>query len=204
MPFEIRFGTTDDTDILAELIRAAGEGIFEQLFEGIVPGLRAEQVLRFAVVDSTGPFSHANALVMEEEGRVVGTVLGYPAEDYALPPVAQTLVPSRRIKPLAELLASRLSGSFYINTVAVIPEARGRGVARMLVETMIEVAGQKGFSVVSLHAWRDSPAPQRLYAGLGFTEVEQISVPQTKYLTHADPIILMRTDVSEAHRGMAR
>lgn len=204
MPVDIRFGTADDTGVLSELILDAGEGIFEQLFHGVVPGLTAAHVVRLAVADAQGALSHANALVAEEDDVLLGAVVGYPAEDYGLSPVAKTLVPSRRIAPLAELLASKLPGSFYINTVAVVPEARGKGLARMLVETAIEVAAQRGFSDVTLHAWVDNATAQRLYGGLGFAEVERIAVPQTKYLSHAAPIALMRTTVEIARARMAQ
>lgn len=199
-----RFGTADDIDALAALVLEAGEGIFEQLFEGVMPGLHAGQVVRLAVADTGSALSHTNAVVAEEAGRLLGAVLGYPAAEYGLSPVAKALVPSRRVAPLAELLESRLPGSFYINTVAVMPEARGKGLARMLVETAIEVAAQKGFDEISLHAWIDNAAAQRLYAGLGFAEIARIDVPQTRHLAHAAPIVLMRTTVEAARAGMAR
>lgn len=203
MTLRIRFGAADDSSALADFIIQAGNGIFEQLFGGLVPGVGVKDILRLAVSDPDSCFNFSNAIVVETEGEVVGTLLGYAAERYGLPPVAETLVPRKRREPLERLLQSRAPGSYYINTVAVAPSAQGLGIGRLLVETSVGVAEQEGFASLSLHAWQDNDAAVALYRSLGFRVVEEIPVPQTKRLLHSAPVALMVASVADAKAAMA-
>ena len=54
-------------------------------------------------------------------------------------------------------------------TLAVAPEARGRGVARALLERLISEAAARGLGALSLSVEPDNPA-RRLYESLGFVE----------------------------------
>jgi GNAT superfamily N-acetyltransferase len=51
------------------------------------------------------------------------------------------------------------------------PEARRRGVAKRLLETMIEWCRAEGFNAVSLHA---SPAGRALYETVGFQQTNEM------------------------------
>ena len=65
---------------------------------------------------------------------------------------------------------SRATGVISLG-MAILPEARGRGGGRALVEAIIEYARAAGAHKVDLEVWTDNARAIRLYAGMGF-EVE--------------------------------
>lgn len=196
MTLDIRFATSEDTAAVADFVLTAGAGIFEQLFEGLLPGMTARDVLRIAVADDGSPLNFSNAILVEEQGRALGCALCYPAEDYGLPPVVRSMLPGKRLKPLKALFDSRLDGTFYLNTMVVSEDARGRGLARLLLETVVGVAEETGATALSLHAWTDNEPAMRLYAAFGFEVVAEIPIEPTKHLHHAGPMALMRAPLS--------
>ncbi len=196
MTLDIRFGTSADTAAIADFILMAGSGIFEQLFEGLLPGMTARDVLRVAVADDGSPLNYSNAILVEEGDDVLGCALCYPAEDYGLPLVVRSIIPGKRLKPLSDLFNSRLDGTFYLNTLVVSEEARGRGIARLLLETVAGVAEESGADTLSLHAWIDNAPAMQLYQSFGFEQVAEISVLPTKFLHHAGPMALMCAPLS--------
>ena len=192
MLIDIRFGTADDTAAIADFILDAGGGIFEQLFEGVLPRVSARDLLGMAITDDASPLSYRNAVLAESEGRCCGMVMCYPAAEYGLPSVARAIVPRRRFAPVREILESRVDDSYYINTLAVDRAAQGQGLARLLLETASELADAEGFSLLSLHAWTDNDRAVRLYENLGFDTVRQIAVEPAPHLRYHGPMALMR------------
>ena len=87
MLIDIRFGTADDTAEIAEFILDAGGGIFEQLFEGVLPKVTARDLLGMAITDEDSPLSYRNAVLAEADGQSCGMVMCYPAAEYGLPSV---------------------------------------------------------------------------------------------------------------------
>ncbi|HEY6829431.1 MAG TPA: GNAT family N-acetyltransferase, partial [Gemmatimonadaceae bacterium] len=57
--------------------------------------------------------------------------------------------------------------------VAVAPEARGRGIARALVEECIRRARVQGAKEVGLHTSRSMRAAMAMYADLGFVRAPE-------------------------------
>ena len=94
-------------------------------------------------------------IVAEDDGRLVGSAMLYPAETDAY-----------------GALASR-AGAPEIRLVAVAPEARGRGIAKALVEECIRRARAQGASEVGLHTSRSMRAAMAMYANLGFTRAPE-------------------------------
>jgi N6-L-threonylcarbamoyladenine synthase len=71
----------------------------------------------------------------------------------------------------AGLLAPRGSGDGDIQTIAVAPSARRRGLGRMLVLALVEVARDRGARQVFLEVRADNPDARALYDSLGFEEI---------------------------------
>ena len=61
-------------------------------------------------------------------------------------------------------------GGGEIKRMYVRPEHRGRGIGKVLLETILEVARARGYAFVVLDTRPDMTAAQRLYASLGFEE----------------------------------
>jgi ribosomal protein S18 acetylase RimI-like enzyme len=113
--------------------------------------------------------SYQNALVIEEEGEVVGVALlydGAKARDLDLP---------------LERAAARTSGNsdysiptepevseFYLDTVSISPLYQGRGYGRKLIEAACERARELGHLRIALLVEVDNAAAKRLYERLEF------------------------------------
>jgi ribosomal protein S18 acetylase RimI-like enzyme len=116
-------------------------------------------------------YSYRNALVGEVDGVAAGAVVGY---DGALL--------QRLRKPLLDMIAERIgkvpfiedetsAGEFYVDSLAVLPQFRGRGVGRSLLSAMRDNAFAAGFSHVGLLVDFENPSAEALYNSLGFKRV---------------------------------
>jgi ribosomal-protein-alanine acetyltransferase len=73
----------------------------------------------------------------------------------------------------AGLRADHRGGDGDIQTVAVAPEHRGRGLGRMLVEALLVEARQRLVSSVFLEVRADNHPARGLYQSLGFYEIDR-------------------------------
>ena len=105
-----------------------------------------EQAVHASLADDTG----VTRIVAELDGMIVGSAALY-APDFAA----------------YGTLASPTSWP-EVRLVAVAPTARGKGIARALVEECIRRARLAGASVLGLHTSRSMRAAVRLYARMGF------------------------------------
>ena len=84
----------------------------------------------------------------------------------AFPPDAPT-----QIDAYAGLQAPRGATEGDIQTIAVTEEARGHGLGRTLVQTLLTEARKRGAREVFLEVRADNPGAQRVYSRLGFEEL---------------------------------
>jgi len=201
MTLNVRVGAATDHDTVIDYLILAGAGIYEQMFEGSYPGLRLRDVLRIGVCDDSSPYYVENAvLVCDDEAPddiPCGCLIAFPESDYGLPQIVKTIFSKRRLAPLEALFASRVVGSFYVNTLAVREDMGGRGIARLLLDVASEMALDGGYNSLSLHVWGDNEPAMRLYSKYGFEPVEEVIVPLTKRLKHSAPMILLRAPLTQ-------
>ena len=111
--------------------------------------------LRQALQDALASDAPAERIVAEDAGHIVGSAMLYPpATDAYGALVAASAAPEIRL-------------------VAVAPEARGRGIARALVEECIRRARGQGAKEVGLHTSRSMSAAMAMYADLGFVRAPE-------------------------------
>lgn len=87
-------------------------------------------------------YSYENTYVAEVDGKIVGAMCGYDGADYQRfkQPIVDLLGNDSGFAQLKETEA----GEFYLDSVGVLPEYRGNGIASMLFETQIERAALLG------------------------------------------------------------
>ena len=113
--------------------------------------------------------SYQNALVMEEEGEVVGVAIFYDGAK------------ARELDAPLERAAAKKSGDsnysipteaeaseFYMDTLSVSPRCQGKGYGRKLIEAGCDRACKLGHHRIALLVEVDSAAPKRLYERVGF------------------------------------
>jgi ribosomal-protein-alanine acetyltransferase len=97
-----------------------------------------------------------------------------------------------RIDAYAGLLAPRGGIEGDIQTIAVSPYARRRGLGRVLMLSLIAEARRRGVREVFLEVRADNPGAQTLYRDLGF---EEIGVRPRYYQPDGVDAIVMRLTV---------
>ena len=118
-------------------------------------------------------YSYVHTRVAEIDGIAVGSLLSYPGEIYRnLRRKAFTeLWPE-----LSELEAASDQetdpGEYYLDSLAVLPSYRGRGIGRALLRDGIDKSMSLGYKQIALVADSDMPHLIKLYSSLGFIPAE--------------------------------
>ena len=133
---------------------------YEQLHESMSAIAASEETI----------YSYENTLVTEIDGKVVGAMCAYDGADYQRlkQPIVDALGPGCMFAKLKETEA----GEFYLDSVGVLPEYRGRGIASRIIEAQCKRAASLGHKVAGLIVDVDKPQAEALYARLGFTYLD--------------------------------
>ena len=133
---------------------------YEQLHESMTTIAAAEETI----------YSYENAIVAEVDGKVVGALCAYDGADYQRlkQPIVDILGANSGFAQLKETEA----GEFYLDSVGVLPEYRGKGIASRIIEAQCKRAALLGHKVAGLIVDVDKPQAEALYARLGFTYLD--------------------------------
>lgn len=166
----IRPAKKEDAELLAKVVTLAiGTEQAEELYPIFLELARCE----------VSQYSYKNALVAEVEETVVGGVIGYDGADLS--------VLKEPLYPLIEKYLGRSlvieeetsSGEFYIDSLAVLPLYKGRGIGKKLLCSIVNRAFEQGHQRVGLLVDFSNPKAEALYNSIGFKRVEQ-----TTFLGH--------------------
>lgn len=72
----------------------------------------------------------------------------------------------------------------YLEELYVVPERRGQGHGRMLMETAMQLARERGATTMELGTALGDTAARGLYDSLGFTNLEKPGRPETQMLCY--------------------
>jgi ribosomal protein S18 acetylase RimI-like enzyme len=161
-----RRATPDDASALAELVEMAGEGLPAQVWAGMaMPGETIWEVGQRRARREEGAFSYRNAVVVEVDGAVAATLMGYPLPPIPEPIDESTLPPM--FVPLQEL-ENLAPHTWYVNVLATYPQHRRQGHgARLLAiaDRLAATSGKEGLSIIVSDA---NAAALRLYEHCGY------------------------------------
>jgi len=158
-----------DAPALADLVEMASEGLASYLWSKMAePGEDVWEVGRRRAQRDEGSFSYRNAIVLEDAGRVVAGLVGYPLPDEPTPIDYDAMPPM--FVPLQELenLAPR---TWYVNVLAAYPAERGKGHGTRLLGMADELAAETGCDGLSLIVSDSNFGARRLYERCGYREV---------------------------------
>ena len=167
----IRRATRDDCEELVEMINIAGEGLPYYLWTTLAdPDDDPWEIGRNRAARETGGFSYLNSMVADIGGSIAGAIIGY-----ALPDKPQNIdyesVP-RMFVPVLEL-ENMAAGTYYVNAVATLPEARGLGIGTRLMYAAEVAAVEANRSGLSLIVSDANTGARRLYSRLGYRDVAE-------------------------------
>ena len=115
-------------------------------------------------------YSYENTYVAEVGGKIVGAMCAYDGADYQKlkKPIVDILGPGSGFAQLKETE----DGEFYLDSVGVLQEYRGSGIASKLFAVQIERARSLGHKVAGLIVDVDKPQAEALYIRLGFRHID--------------------------------
>ena len=179
---QVRFRSAapDDADAAVPLIYSSGPAAFDYVF-ATRDGAEALSFLRRCFIDGAGEFGWRNHRVGVLDGRMVAVGAAYGADSHW----AFTLAAARQIighygigRGLGvivrglrvEAVIRPPSGDMhYLAHLAVVPELRGRGVGRALIDHLTGLAREAGRRRVALDVAASNPRAEALYQRAGFT-----------------------------------
>lgn len=186
---KLREALKSDAFALAELIDIAGEGLPYYLWSKIAdPGEDPWEIGRQRAARDTGGFSYRNSVVAEVDGKVVGALVGYPVADPPEPVDTDSTPPM--FVPLREL-ENLAPGTWYVNSVAVFPEARGLGVGSNLMKRAEQTAKTLGLRGLSLIVSDANPGARRLYERFGYEAVARRPMVKEEWQNPGENWVLM-------------
>jgi ribosomal protein S18 acetylase RimI-like enzyme len=158
---------SDAVEAIPLILQAIGH--VAHLLSGTSEDHETGSILKEFFAEENNRLSHQNALVMEEEGQLIGIAIAYdgaraseldrPLERAAAKRLGQ---PDYRIPTEAE------TSEFYLDTVSVSPSRQGRGYGRQLIEAGCDRARKLGHLRVALLVDLENEAAKRLYERIGF------------------------------------
>lgn len=159
-----RPATKEDAAVLARLVNMAGDGLPLYLWTKMAEGGDPWEVGRQRAQRETGSFSYRNAVVLEH-GKVLACLIGYPIVATVPDPDTPAM-----FVPMNELEAMAV-GSWYVNVVATMPEARKQGFGSRLLAMADEIAEATGCQGTSLIVSDANTRARRLYDSGGYREI---------------------------------
>lgn len=164
-----RPATREDAEIIARVIAMA---IGDECALRRYCGEEYISVLTEIARSEATQYSWQYAIVAEVEGRVAGAVVGYDgAELYRLR--EGTFATIRRCAGHTPAIVDETEpGEYYLDSVGVLPDYRGEGIGRALIEAFCAKAFAEGHSRVGLIVDYDNPNAEKLYTSLGFKRID--------------------------------
>lgn len=192
----------DDNRAIADLICQAGGGLYEFLFDDLIPFVTASDIVAAGVGMSGGPLSYENCLVASSASAgIVGVANFFPADSLAEETFLSLV--SDRFDHIGPMLRLRDRGSMFLNAIAVAGNYRGNGVGTHLIALTEAASQEAGLSRLSLHVWVDNVAAIRLYKRHGFVEVGIAELAVAPRLPHRGGSLLMRKILPTPSRRIA-
>lgn len=127
-------------------------------------------------------YSHRHALLAEIDDEPVGLILAYDGAHYhSLRTRTFALLPAFAGMDVDSMEDEATVGEYYIDSLAVAPKARGRGVGRALLAQAVQRAARLQLRPTLL-VDPDNPGARRLYAAAGFRENGSVTAFGQTYL----------------------
>lgn len=167
-PIVVRPATREDAATIAQVVAMAiGDEVALRAYCGddylTVLGLMASR--------EATQYSWQGAFVAEVDGVVAGAIVGYDGARLAALREGTFGVLREHLGRVPEIADETQEGEYYLDSVGVLPQFRGRGVGRVLIEAFCESAFGRGHKRVGLIVDDENPTAQRLYTSLGFERV---------------------------------
>ncbi|MCM1520757.1 MAG: GNAT family N-acetyltransferase [Lachnoclostridium sp.] len=167
MKITIRQATRDDARFIAGVVAMAigHDGSKDYVGDDVINAL-TEVALR-----DDSQYSYRNALIAEADGKIAGAIVGYDGADLESLREASLSVIRKYHPDIVVTDDETGPDEFYIDSLGVLPEYRGKGIARRLIDALIDRASEKGHRRFGLLVDFENHSAEALYRSIGFTQV---------------------------------
>jgi ribosomal protein S18 acetylase RimI-like enzyme len=176
----------------------AGGGLYEFLFDRLIPFVRALDLLSPCIAREVYPISYRNCRVatLGQDGEVVAAVNVFPAE--LLRKDRYVLLGFKRHNHVRPMLKLQDWGSMFLNSLAVSDAHRGSGIGAALLDWAEARTVEAGYDRLSLHVWADNVEAMNFYMARRFVQVGIAQIPPHPRLPHTGGSILMSKRITAA------
>ena len=178
----IRDATIDDSGFIARCVMAAA-GICD-FTEDPADETRKRVFNELCAMDhSLYCWNHARIAVDNETGKSAGCLISYDGYRYARArEMTFGYFEEQTGMKIEECDMETCKGEYYLDSLAVAPQYRGRSIGRMLIDDALNKGYESGHRRFSLIAEKHSEPLLKYYSGIGFKAEEDIVFFGTDYL----------------------
>jgi DNA-3-methyladenine glycosylase I len=120
----------------------------------------------------TSQYGYPNALIAKtNDGKRVGAIIGYDGAQLATLRKSTFSIIHKHTNQTPSLPDETQPGEFYIDSLAVVPEYQGQGIATSLIQALCLKAKKQGHDIVGLIAEERNEKALKLYQTIGFKMV---------------------------------
>ena len=170
---EIKFAQKEQSAEIARLIMMAMTDDCCLHFCGVGHGLDDfRRMMTILVEREDSQYSYRNTLVAMDDDKVVGIAVSY--DGGRLHELRQAFIQAAKEqigKDHSGMDDETQAGELYLDSLAVLPENRRRGIAQRLLRATKGRADQLGLPCVGLLVDKGNPAGEALYTSVGFRYV---------------------------------
>ncbi len=142
--------------VFAQFYDEASEGFFKKML-----GIKTHEIIADAFVKSNNEYSFENAMMIEYKSKIVGMVSGYtyPEKEGFKKNILSQFPGGAKIRimmfsvvgnVLSRFLGPRGREDYYLQSIAVSSQMRGKGLGQRLMKHSSEIANKKGSKTLSL------------------------------------------------------
>jgi ribosomal protein S18 acetylase RimI-like enzyme len=183
----LRLARAEDGPVLARLVNYAGEGMPLHLWTQMAGD--GEDPWEIGARRQAAKAERGQIVVIDQGAGAVAGLTGYridgPEPVDELPPL---------FRPLQEL-ENLAPGSWYVNVLAAVPAARGRGLGTRLLGVAEDIARDEGLARLSIIVADDNAGARRLYGRQGYAEAARRSMVTDGWRTHGSEWVLLLKDI---------
>ena len=189
----IRSARLEDARFLAKTILIAGRGhVTKGIWEVILGGTEEENLnfLHHISITQIPHLFHYSCCLMAENDEYIPMgslggydpkIAGYQALRQAIPevvrklslPLQNTNFSEERASKMLVCLPEEIDGAWVIDSVATLPEHRGKSVAEKLLNQILEIGKDQGYLKAQVNMYIGNEPALSLYGKLGFEIVEE-------------------------------
>lgn len=156
------------------IIRNATQSDIEYVAKTVLTALDMDtsdlEWVKASCADPQSMYSWNKSLIAEENGKSIGCIISYSGDDYQ---PLRDYTWSRLWKgvdtaTIRESAIETYPGEYYLDSLAIEPEYRGKGLGKKLMQAAISYGKNLGYDKFALLVAVEKPRLKEYYSSLGF------------------------------------